>query len=114
MSEGYGGTELNASAVHVNIAGERFACGYATALTRLTKAFAIVKFDIENQQPVVNPETGFLQKCNPGEVGLHISRITKQFPFIGYVDEKATKKKVGVDVFFISVLCKQGHCCISA
>ena len=98
VCEIYGGTELNASATHVNFSGERFASGYATALNRLTKAFAIVKFDIEKQQPVLHPETGLFQECKPGEVGLHISRITKLFPFVGYVDEKATKNRVGVDV----------------
>ena len=96
ITEGYGGTELNSSAIHINFSGDRFANGYATALKRLTKAFALVRFDVGTQKPTQNPGTGFLQECKPGEVGLHISRINERYPFVGYADEQATKKKVRV------------------
>jgi acyl-CoA synthetase (AMP-forming)/AMP-acid ligase II len=35
----------------------------------------------------------------PGEVGLLVSRISGVFPFDGYVDQRATKKKILEDVF---------------
>jgi fatty-acyl-CoA synthase len=64
---------------------------------------AVVKFDVEKEQPVRGPD-GFCVKCETGEVGEVIGRILNdpEKPanrFEGYADKEATSKKVLHDVF---------------
>jgi fatty-acyl-CoA synthase len=64
---------------------------------------AIVKFDIEREEPVRGPD-GFCIRCKPGEVGEVIGRILNDpskpsARFEGYADKSATEKKILRDVF---------------
>jgi fatty-acyl-CoA synthase len=64
---------------------------------------AIVKFDVEKEQPVRGPD-GFCIKVETGEVGEVVGRILNdpEKPanrFEGYADKEATQKKILHDVF---------------
>ncbi len=59
---------------------------------------AIVKYDIEADEPVRN-EKGRMKKVKTGEIGLLLGQITDPDNFYMYKDEKATEKKVFRDVF---------------
>ncbi len=59
---------------------------------------AIVKYDIEADEPVRN-ERGRMKKVKTGEIGLLLGQITDPDNFYMYKDEKATEKKVFRDVF---------------
>lgn len=60
--------------------------------------YAIVKYDVENDQPVID-SSGFMQKVDKGSVGLLISKVTDRAPFEGYTDESASQKKLLHNVF---------------
>ncbi len=60
--------------------------------------FAIVKYDIDADQPVRNAH-GYMQKVNRGEAGLLLGKITERSPFVGYTSKKETEKKIYGDVF---------------
>jgi fatty-acyl-CoA synthase len=64
---------------------------------------AIVKFDVEREEPVRGPD-GFCVRCAPNEAGELISKIVNDPSkpanrFEGYADPEATKKKVLRDAF---------------
>jgi fatty-acyl-CoA synthase len=64
---------------------------------------AIVKFDVEKEQPVRGPD-GFCVKVETGEVGEVVGRILNDPDkpanrFEGYADKDATSKKILHDVF---------------
>ena len=60
--------------------------------------FAIVKYDRECEQPVLNKK-GHMIKVKKGESGLLIGEITPKSPFHGYTDPKKTKAVVFEGVF---------------
>ncbi|MFT3859422.1 MAG: long-chain-acyl-CoA synthetase [Aquabacterium sp.] len=55
--------------------------------------YAIVGFDVENEQPIRQPD-GFMRKVKKGECGLLLTEITEKAPLDGYTDSKATEAKV--------------------
>jgi citronellyl-CoA synthetase len=60
--------------------------------------YAIVKYDIETEKPIVN-ENGFMERVETGEAGLLLGEITDETPFVGYTDEEETESKILRDVF---------------
>ncbi len=60
--------------------------------------FAIVKYDIEHNEPYRNAE-GFFERVKKGETGLLLSAINEKFPFDGYVNKSENTRKIFRDVF---------------
>ena len=52
--------------------------------------YAIVKYDKENEEPVLDAKGRFI-KVNKGEVGLLIGEISDKTPFYGYTDSSKTE-----------------------
>ncbi|WP_127347924.1 long-chain-acyl-CoA synthetase [Pseudidiomarina mangrovi] len=66
--------------------------------------YAIVQFDIEREQPLVNPQ-GHMQRVNKGDIGLLITAVTDKAPFDGYTNNpNANSAKLMHNVF------AQGDC----
>ncbi len=61
-------------------------------------SFAIVKYDLEQEQPLRNAE-GLLVKVEKGEAGLLLTEVTERFGFEGYTDSAASQKKLLRDGF---------------
>ncbi|XP_062848119.1 hsFATP2a_ACSVL_like domain-containing protein [Trichomycterus rosablanca] len=60
--------------------------------------YALIKFDIEKEEPVRNAD-GLCVLADPGEAGLLVGKITKKSPFDGYAGNKQqTEKKRLTDV----------------
>lgn len=55
--------------------------------------YAIVKYDIDNDEPYRNDQ-GFMEKVNTGEAGLLLGQINKITPFPGYVNKKKNAEKI--------------------
>lgn len=60
--------------------------------------FKIVKYDIENDQPVKDSK-GFLIPVSKGETGLLISEISEKSAFDGYVNKESNKEKTLINAF---------------
>ncbi len=60
--------------------------------------YAIIKYDIENNEPYRNA-AGFFEKAAPGEAGLLIAAISKKLPFDGYVNQADNTAKIFENVF---------------
>ncbi len=65
---------------------------------RMLPGQAVLRCDRESGEPIRNA-AGFCEWVKPGEVGLLVGRISGVLPFDGYVDRKATQKKILQDVF---------------
>ncbi len=63
-----------------------------------TVPYAIVKYDIVNEEPLLNDE-GFYQHVDKGEAGLLLLKMVHQFIFAGYTNEQSNKKKLISNVF---------------
>ena len=90
IREFYGATEGNAALA--NFTGERGKIG------RLRGGLAVVRCDAETGDVFRNSE-GRCERISEGECGLLVGRITALMSFDGYVDRKASDKKVLTDVF---------------
>ncbi len=98
--EFYGATEGNIALL--NFDGTLGAVGRIPNYARKRFPVYIVKFDIETEQPVRDPATGFCVECAPGEAGEAIGRIDDSEPrtsFEGYSKGTDTQKKLMSDVF---------------
>ncbi|MFW9822988.1 MAG: long-chain-acyl-CoA synthetase [Candidatus Thorarchaeota archaeon] len=85
IGEFYGSSEGNGA--FANVLNFDCTCGYSTG------GYAIVKYDHEEDKPIRN-SNGFMEKVNPGEVGLLLFESTETATFRGYTDEKATEAKL--------------------
>jgi acyl-CoA synthetase (AMP-forming)/AMP-acid ligase II len=90
VREFYGATE--GIAITMNVEGRPGMMG------RMPPGQAVLRCNRESGEPIRNA-AGFCERVRPGEVGLLVSRISGVLPFDGYVDPKATKKKILEDVF---------------
>jgi len=90
LREFYGATEGNAPLINLE--------GRPGMIGRLRAGQALVRCDATTGEPL-RDAAGRCERVAPGEVGLLIGRISKLTSFDGYVDEKATEKKVLRDVF---------------
>ena len=100
--EFYGATEGNISLV--NFDGKVGAVGRIPKWARKKSNIEIVKFDVENEEPV-RDDKGLCIPCQPDEIGELIGQIFYNNPdmpsarFEGYVGKKETSKKILCDVF---------------
>lgn len=62
-------------------------------------SFAIVRMDMETEQPIRSGRRHLMSWVERGEVGLLITEITDRAPLDGYTDAKATEAKVFRNVF---------------
>ncbi|NXW61115.1 S27A2 synthetase, partial [Eurystomus gularis] len=94
--EFYGATEGNAG--FINYTGKIGAVGRANAFLKCFASFELIKYNVENDEPV-RDERGLCIPVRPGETGLLVIKITKNTPFHGYAgDSKKTEKKILRDV----------------
>ena len=90
MREFYGATEGNAPLVNLE--------GRPGLVGRLRPGQVIVKCDPATGDLVRNSD-GWCEAIKPGEKGLLIAKINPVMRFDGYLDKKATEKKIFNDVF---------------
>ena len=98
--EFYGATEGNVALL--NFDGTLGAVGRIPGYMRKRMPVFIIKFDVETEQPVRDPATGFCIECAPGEVGEAVGKIDESEPrtrFEGYSKGADTEKKLLRDVF---------------
>jgi fatty-acyl-CoA synthase len=99
--EFYGATEGNVNIF--NFEGKPGAVGRVPWFVAHRFPIAVVRFDVERQQPVRNAQ-GFCERCAPNEPGEVIGRIVKDPSkpgnrFEGYAAEKQNENKILHDVF---------------
>ena len=98
--EFYGATEGNVALL--NFDGKVGAVGRVPNYMRKRFPVFIVKFDVETEQPVRDPVTGFCIECAPGEAGEAVGKIDDHEPrtrFEGYSKGSDTEKKLLRNVF---------------
>ncbi|KAH0953249.1 hypothetical protein HN011_000393 [Eciton burchellii] len=95
--EFYGATEGNANIM--NIDNKIGAIGFISRIIPSLYPISIIKVD-EDGEPIRNSK-GFCQICEPNEPGVFIGKITNNptRAFLGYVDQKASEKKIIHNVF---------------
>ncbi len=97
--EFYAATEGNGILFnHSTDRASRGAVGRQGFLQKLATGTKIVRFDVENEEPMRDPHTGFCIECAPGEVGEMLTRISDRSPFEGYKNPAATRKKIATNV----------------
>jgi len=64
----------------------------------LTTPFALVKYDVENDE-LVRDENDFLVRVNKGEPGILLGEARNSIDITGYTDKDATEKKMINDAF---------------
>lgn len=98
IAEFYGATEGNANIVNIdNTVG---AIGFVSRILPQVYPISIIKADPDTGEPIRGKD-GLCQTCKPNEPGVFIGKITSNpsRSFLGYVDKKASEKKVIRDVF---------------
>lgn len=98
VAEFYGATEGNASIVNIdNTVG---AIGFVSRILPFVYPISIIKADPDTGDPI-RDKNGLCQVCKPNEPGVFIGKITSNpsRAFLGYVDKRASEKKVIRDVF---------------
>jgi solute carrier family 27 fatty acid transporter 1/4 len=98
VAEFYGATEGNANIVNIdNTVG---AIGFVSRILPQVYPISIIKADPDTGDPIRSKD-GLCQTCKPNEPGVFIGKITSNpsRSFLGYVDKKASEKKVIRDVF---------------
>ncbi|XP_037110528.1 very long-chain acyl-CoA synthetase-like [Syngnathus acus] len=92
----YGATEGNI--IFMNYCGKIGAVGRANFLFRWRYPFALIKYDVEEEQPL-RDSSGLCIQVPEGEPGLLVSKISANTPFLGYArDLQQTEKKKLHDV----------------
>lgn len=86
-----------------NIEGKRGAIGRVPPYLAHRFSPALVKFDVEKDEPVRN-EQGFCMRCSVNEIGEALGKIVDDpsnvgSRFEGYTDERASEKKILRNVF---------------
>jgi acyl-CoA synthetase (AMP-forming)/AMP-acid ligase II len=90
IGEFYGASEV--PAVFANLLN--FDC----TLGMCSSPYSIVKYDFENNE-VYRNEDGYMEKVEPGEIGLLLFENKGTTKYCGYTNQKATQKKIFNDVF---------------
>jgi len=90
VAEMYGTTEHGVG--WLNLLNFDKTCGFTSS------QFAIVKYDVENEE-IVRDENGFMLRVGKGGTGLLIIKRESDFSFTGYTDKKETDKKLFHNVF---------------
>eukprot|EP01061_Rhynchopus_euleeides_P028583 TRINITY_DN465_c0_g2_i1.p2 TRINITY_DN465_c0_g2~~TRINITY_DN465_c0_g2_i1.p2 ORF type:complete len:648 (+),score=318.42 TRINITY_DN465_c0_g2_i1:234-2177(+) len=107
IGEFYGATEGNAFTYNycTNYQGQG-AIGKQGPLLQLLRPTHVLKFDVENEEPIRDAKTGYCLEVSDGTAGELVSPI-KEIPtaqgstadFEGYTSKEATEKKILRDVF---------------
>ncbi|CAD1469849.1 unnamed protein product, partial [Heterotrigona itama] len=98
IAEFYGATEGNANIVNIN--NTVGAIGFVSRIVPSVYPISIIKVDADGEP--IRDEKGLCQLCKPNEPGVFIGKIIPNNPFrayLGYVDQKASEKKIVRDVF---------------
>lgn len=99
VAEFYGATEGNANIV--NIDNTFGAIGFVSRIIPSVYPISIIRADPATGEPIRNHK-GLCDVCKPDEPGVFVGKIIRDDPsreFLGYVDKKASEKKVVKDVF---------------
>ncbi|XP_058500335.1 long-chain fatty acid transport protein 2-like [Solea solea] len=97
VRELYAATEGNIG--FINYTSKIGAVGRVNFIQRFFFPHALIKFDIEKEEPIRNSE-GLCIKAARGETGLLVGKITQRSPFIGYAgNQHQTEKKRLRNVF---------------
>ncbi|BFG05985.1 long-chain fatty acid transport protein 1 [Drosophila madeirensis] len=99
VGEFYGATEGNANIM--NNDSTVGAIGFVSRVLPQIYPISIIRADPHTGEPLRNKK-GLCERCEPNETGVFIGKIVKGNPcreFLGYVDTKASFKKVVYDVF---------------
>ncbi|XP_054744209.1 long-chain fatty acid transport protein 4 isoform X1 [Anastrepha obliqua] len=99
VGEFYGATEGNANIM--NNDSTVGAIGFVSRILPQVYPISILRADSDTGEPIRGPD-GLCQLCKPNEPGVFIGKIVKgnsAREFLGYVDEKASAKKIVCDVF---------------
>uniref|UniRef100_A0A665VB72 long-chain-fatty-acid--CoA ligase n=2 Tax=Echeneis naucrates TaxID=173247 RepID=A0A665VB72_ECHNA len=97
MCEVYGSTEGNLC--FMNHIGKIGTVGRSNFIYRLLFKYDLVKYDMENDEPVKD-QYGFCRRVERGETGLLLSKVSSITPFFGYAGNKRlTEKKLMRNVF---------------
>ncbi len=94
--EFYGATEGNV--VLVNFEGRVGSIGRLPGWLRRMGGIELLRFDVAREQ-VVRGADGLCIRCEPGEVGEAVGRISALARFEGYTNREATERKILRDVF---------------
>jgi fatty-acyl-CoA synthase len=94
--EFYGATEGNMALV--NFAGKVGAVGQLPGFLRKVVGIELVRFDIETEE-IVRRSDGRCERCDFGEAGELLIKITESSRFEGYTNASATEKKIVRDAF---------------
>jgi fatty-acyl-CoA synthase len=94
IREFYAATEGNAFTL--NLDGAHGSVG--RIILKSSNNLVLARFDVE-QEEIVRDENGFAIVCKEGESGELLGKIKATTPFLGYSDEKESKKKLLFDVF---------------
>ncbi|XP_062564532.1 long-chain fatty acid transport protein 4-like isoform X1 [Armigeres subalbatus] len=99
VAEFYGATEGNANIVNIdNTVG---AIGFVSRIIPQVYPISIIRADPATGDPI-RGKNGLCQLCEPNEPGVFIGKILPNNPsraFLGYVDKKASEKKIVRDIF---------------
>lgn len=99
IGEAYGATESNTNLANMdNTVG---AVGFVPQVAKFLYPVDLIKCDEETGEPIRNEE-GFCMRCEYGEAGVFVGKISPNHParnFSGYSDKKASEKKILRDVF---------------
>eukprot|EP00397_Hematodinium_sp_SG-2012_P019457 GEMP01019991.1.p1 GENE.GEMP01019991.1~~GEMP01019991.1.p1 ORF type:complete len:390 (+),score=89.11 GEMP01019991.1:764-1933(+) len=104
VCEFYGATESNGILINICAKDDlraRGSVGRVGYIWKKIQKYKIAKFNLETEELIRNTD-GLCIECKPDEVGELLFPIMENRPhtrFLGYTDEKATKKKVATDVF---------------
>ncbi len=85
----------------VNIDSKPGSVGFASVLFPFVYPVRLVRVDDETGDVLRDPRTGLAVLCRPGEPGEFVGKIVKGHPsrsFDGYVNARATQKKIVGDV----------------
>ena len=99
VGEFYGATEGNANII--NNDSTIGAIGFVSRIIPSVYPISIIRADQYTGEPI-RDENGLCQLCAPNEPGVFIGKIIAGNPsraFLGYVDKKASEKKIVRDVF---------------
>ncbi|XP_071965119.1 long-chain fatty acid transport protein 2-like [Antedon mediterranea] len=96
ICEFYGASEGTAFLHNVN--GKVGAIGRITPVVKFLGAPRVIKYDVDTSEPIKGKD-GKCIPVHPGETGLLVSIADEKRPFHGYLDKKATEKKIMKNVF---------------
>ncbi|KAG8234395.1 hypothetical protein J437_LFUL014613 [Ladona fulva] len=99
IGELYGATEGNSNII--NIDGTVGAVGFVPRYARKIYPMALIRVNEETGEPI-RGDDGLCIRCEPGEPGISVAKINNKNAinaFNGYLDKKASEKKVIRDVF---------------